>query len=245
MRVVSPYRPFQPESYEHEALGAFDWPAALEMLWGSVRATNPNLDFAALTAPDVALPVPALSYEPRESRLMLWLLDVALAYIEGDDFDCDTVMICPDLLVTGDLGALRVGDFGVLARPQKHIDRGKVPLLNSVQFWAVKARPKLAAFYHEALALAQGLPEEVKRWGADTVPLAKLLAPVRVGKVIRHGMTVAMHDENGACHSLRTKEIRDLQAGRPVARPPQPIVDFRYLRKHHMRAYYGAVFGGV
>lgn len=243
MRVVSPYRPFAPESYEHEVLGPFDWPGALEMLWSSVVATNPTVDFAALTASGVDLPVPAFAYEPREHRLMLWLLDVALAYIESDDFDCDSVMICPDLLVVGSLEPLRAGDLGVLARPGKHIARGHVSLLNSVQFWRHAAKERLAAFYRRALEMARELPEDVKRWGADTVPLAELLSPVAVGKGKRCGLRVRFHDENGVCHSLRTKEIKAMQIGRPVVKPDQPIVDFRYLRKLHMRAYFDAIFG--
>ena len=57
MRVVSPYRPFVPESGSHQALGPFDWVGALGMLRTSVRVAC-GCETYALTDVDTTLPGP-------------------------------------------------------------------------------------------------------------------------------------------------------------------------------------------
>jgi hypothetical protein len=61
MKIVSPFRPFPPESSAHRKLGPFDWVGALQMLGTSARASCDCATFA-LTDVDTDLPVPAYQY---------------------------------------------------------------------------------------------------------------------------------------------------------------------------------------
>jgi hypothetical protein len=72
LRVVSPYRPFVPESQAHQLLGEFDWVAALRMLRVSVTKAM-GCDTVAITDVDTDLPGPTFHYETKERRLMLWI----------------------------------------------------------------------------------------------------------------------------------------------------------------------------
>jgi len=240
MKVVSAYKPFIAESAAHRALGPFDWVAALQMLRASVTHSCGCQTFA-LTDLGTALPVPTHHYATRERRLMLWILEVCLCYLRSDDFDDDTVMISPDLLVFADLGRWFRADLGVVVRPlDKYVKR---PLLNQVQFWRHAAQVPLAAFYREALAIARTLPAELIEWGADTTPLVRLLSPLVVGPMSRAGLSVYGIDRRDVLAPLSTGDIARLDAGRAPARPPCPIVDFKYLRKKRMAQYFAATFG--
>lgn len=216
MKVVSPYRPFAPESPAHLRLGPFDWIGALEMLRVSVRRTCACETFA-ITDVDTALSVPNYQYVTTERRLMLWILDVSLRYLQSDDFDQDTVLVSPDTLIRGDLGRWFTGsDLGVLTRQTpKFVHK---PILNGVQWWAHHGKARLIAFYTDALDLAKTLPEALLRWGADTEPFVRLLEPIQFGAVYRKDLRVQFIDSS----RLR----------------PQVIVDFKGQRKREMAAYF-------
>ncbi len=220
MKVVSPYRPFVPESPAHLRLGPFDWIHALDMLSASVRRSCACETFA-ITDVDTDLAVPSYQYVTTERRLMLWILDVSLQYLQSDDFDQDTVLVSPDTLVLGPLQRWFVGsaDLGVLARHKlKFVNK---PILNGAQWWAVKGKAHLIAFYEQALALARTLPENLLRWGADTEPFVQLLSPLQHGSAYRAGLVVQFIDAT---------TVR-----------PHVILDFKGQRKHEMASYFARV----
>lgn len=245
LRVVSPYRPFEPESDAHRSLGPFDWIGALEMLQASVARNTRDTEAVAITDVDTALPVPTMCFLTTEQRLMLWILDVAARYIESTAFDRDTVMISPDCLVMGDLRpwfADSSADMGIIVRTEeKHRGTGRV-ILNQVQFWRHAAKDRIAAFYRHALALARTLPEEILVWGADTEPLQRLLAPIDAGVFDRAGLRVDLIPWHQVLEPLTTEHKRQLSAGEPM-RTSRPVIDFRSHRKHWMRQAYESLMG--
>src|SRR3990172_12606973 len=153
MKVISPFRPFQPESPFHLALGPFDWIAALKMLRHSVKVSN-GCDTYVIS--DRELPgLKVHKYKTKSRRLMLWLLEIIWQYLESPDFDQDTVFIAPDDLVFSPLEQ-RFGDYdlGLLYRPPvARWDR--VPLLLAVQFFRRQAQKALAKLYKDALKVAR------------------------------------------------------------------------------------------
>lgn len=242
LRVVSPYRPFEPESQAHQLLGPFDWVGALQMLRVSVTRAM-EVETVGITDVDTELPGPTFQYQTVERRLMLWILEVALAYLRSDDFDRDTIMLSPDLLVFGDLRRwMASGHFIVLMR----MAYPKHPILNAVQFWPVRRRKSLIAFYKEALAIGRTLSEEHLQWGGDTEPLRQLLQPLEAGLVMRNGKPLARLIESDELMQAFTSGMAAALEQRHVAMAPvRCILDFRYTRKQHMRAYFEATFGQV
>lgn len=236
LRIVSPYRPFAPESPAHQLLGPFDWTAALRMLQASVE--RQRAEFLAITDASTPLPVPTVHLQTTSTRLMLWILDVSLRYLESDTFDRDTVMVSPDSLVMGDLRPYFTGDLSILVRTVKRFS--KRPILNAVQWWPVASKRKLIGFYRETLAIAEQLPENLIAWGADSESIRMMIEPIAVGVHARHGLQVSMIEARSVMESLSTLTLHRLQQRLPVA-PAAPIVDFKYLRKHQMAAYFRAV----
>jgi len=239
IRIVSPYRPFEPESPSHQTLGPFDWIAALRMLAASVRASC-GCETVAITDVATALPVPAFRYPTQQSRLMLWILEVSLAYLQSDDFDRDTVFVSPDTLVLRDLRPYFGGDLTVLVRtPKKYHNR---PVINAVQWWPVAAKDRLIGFYRTALARAQALPEHTIVWGADSESIRQLLEPIALGIHDRDGLQVSMREASTILISISTAIMRALDAGRPIPRLSVPIADFKGpLRKTYLAAYFEAL----
>jgi len=240
LRIVSPYRPFAPESQSHELLGPFDWIGALRMLAVSVAQSN-ACETLALTDVATPLAVPALSYPTTQPRLMLWILEVTCWYLESADFDRDTILVSPDTLVFQDLRPYFSGDLTVLIRAGDRF--AARPILNSVQWFPVRSKARLIAFYRDALAIGQTLDEGYLRWGADTEPLRQLLAPVVPGLSERHGLDVSMLHAQAVMNSLPSHLMQQLEAGHPIPWPRVPVVDFRYLRKIQMAAYFDATIG--
>lgn len=235
MRVVTPYRPFVAESREHIELGPFDWVAAIEMLRVSV-ARACRCETVAITDHDTALPGPTFHYETQERRLMFWILEVSLRYLESRDFDVDTVMVSPDSLVFVNLRGWFAGDIGIIVRPH-HPAR---PILNALQWWPVRSRDVLVDLYRKALALAKELPEDLQTWGADSEPFRTLLKPLLPGCGPRKsGIVANLIDSRQVMTPLTSEMIASLDAGNRID-PPTAVVDFRYLRKRHMRAYFEA-----
>lgn len=240
MKVVSPFRPFLPESAPHLALGHFDWLDALRMLRVSVRQAC-GCETFVITDVDTSLDVPAYHYVTEHRRLMLWMLEVAVRYLDSDDFDDDTVMVCPDLLVYHDLQPYFRADLGLLVRGEKFRDR---PVINSVQWWRVAAKARLVPFMQTALAIAQTLPESIIVWGADTEPLRRLIEPIHSGGAgLRQGVSVAMLPFDEIVHELSSRDWTRLSTGLPIAPPPLAITDFKARRKVMMRAYFDATIG--
>jgi hypothetical protein len=240
IQVVSPYRPFPPESVEHHNVGPFDWEGALRMLASSVEQSC-GCPTYAITDVDTTLSVPAWRFRTRERRLMLWILEVSLRYLESRHFDRDTVMISPDMLVRGDIRPWFTADLGILVRPEEKFQEPRREILNQAQWWRHSAKRKLAAFYRRALAIARTLPEPLLTWGADTEPIRQLVEPLEIGIVERQGLSVALIDAGEPMESLSGVNINRLAYGKPL-KLGRPILDFRYTRKHHMRAVYDALF---
>jgi hypothetical protein len=240
MQVVSPFRPFPPESDEHKILGPFDWVGALEMLRASVRH-NCDCETYAITDVDTDLGVPAFQFQTVERRLMLWIVEVSLAFLDSDRFDRDTVMVSPDVLVLGDLSPWFTADLGVLVRLEpKHLDSGRT-ILNQTQWWRHGAKSRLVAFYRQALDIARTLPEPIRTWGADTEPLRQLLEPLNAGKAMRAGLKARMIPAGEVMDSLSSVNVRRLEEGLPLL-VDRPLLDFRYTRKLHMRATFDSLF---
>lgn len=229
MKVVSPFRPFAPESGAHLALGPFDWVGALKMLRASVRSAC-GCETYAITDVDTDLPGPTYRYLTHERRLMLWLLEVTLCYLRSDDFNEDTILISPDALVLRDLRGWFQADLGVMVRTgEKYIGK---PLLNGVQCWRVAAKDRLVSFYGQALDRGRQSVPDLIRWGADTSSLVELLAPLRAGRFTRAGLSVYGFEAS--------------RVFRPVSRGViTSIVDFKGRRKLLMRDYFRATFETV
>lgn len=238
LRVVTPYRPFAPESQAHQLLGPFDWVGAIGMLRVSV-ARAMHCETVAITDVDTILPEPALQYATTARRLMPWILDVAGCYLRSDAFDRDTILLSPDLLVFGDLRPWLTDHFTVLMRTGYPAH----PILNGVQFWPVRKKRQIAAFYDQAIAIGHTLSEGHLRWGGDTEPLRQLLAPIEPGLVLRDGTAIArLLESDQVMHAFTSSMAAALTRGRALP-AVRPVLDFRYLRKHSMRAYYDRTIG--
>lgn len=247
LRIVSPYRPFAPESDAHQTLGPFDWVGALAMLQDSARRVVRKVEAVAISDVDAdPLGVPALFFQTTERRLMLWILDVSLQYLESDAFDRDTVMVSPDMLLLQDPRPWfhPEAHLSVLVRTgEKHQQSGRM-ILNQMQWWRVAGKAQLVHFYRQAIEIARALPEDVIRWGADSVPLQQLLDPIEPGVADRAGLVVSMIESGHAIESLSSYQIQCLEDGLPVG-TSRTALDFRYLRKRYQRQAYEALFGEV
>jgi len=233
MQIVSPYRPFPAESSAHRKLGPFDWVGAVRMLAESAFRIGPY-HVSVITDLDSPLPVPAFSYHTHERRLMLWILEVSLRYLESADFVQDTVMMSPDTLVLRPLTGFFAGDLTVLTRPApKHATRPHHPIINAVQWWPVRSKDRLIDFYRQVLALAKTMPANVIEWGADTAALVQLLSPITTGMHQRAGLQVSMLDAN----QILTNRV---QTGQMAA-----IAHFKYRAKPQMAASFARLMASA
>lgn len=243
MRIVAPFRPFPLEAPHHVevAENGFDWMDAIRMM--SLSAAEAcQCEVRVLTDVDTDLPFQTFKYHTTQRRLMLWYLEICAAYLESNDFDQDTVMLDSDQLVYSDLSGWFVPymDLGICIRKPPKGASG-FPILNGVQFWSIRGKARLGAFYRRALDIAERLPEEDILWGADTEALRMLLQPLEVGLHQRDSLTVRLIDSRDVIHALSAGQIRQLQAG-TLPRPIRPVLDFRNLRKTFMRRVYEATF---
>lgn len=238
LRLVAPFLPVAAESVHHQAMPDFDWLGAIGMLSHSAERSC-GMPVQVLTDTAAVMPRDCLRYDTRHRRLMLWVLEVCLRYIESDDFDRDTVVLDCDQLIYQDLSRFFVPhvDLSVLVRPTfKHRDTWK-KVLNGVQFWHVRGKARLAAFYRETLARAEAMSDELIQWGADTAALRDLIEPVALGIHQRAGARVHMIDYDVVLEALAEDQIRNLQRG-IAPTPRRAVMDFRYKRKQHMAQVY-------
>lgn len=246
MRVVAPFRPLPAEYDHHKALSDFDWMDAIRMMSESVRRAC-HCDVHVLTDVDTDLPMPALKYVTHHRRLMLWYLEVCACYLASADFDQDTVMLDSDQLIYDDLSRWFAPDvdLGVLVRELPPKDPNGFPILNGVQWWAFHAKDRLVAFYRQALAIAQELPEEQIAWGADTIALQRLVEPYAIGETVeRLGLRVRQIEADDVIERLSGKLIRQLNAGVRIERS-RAVLDFRNRRKPFMRPVFAATLGAL
>jgi hypothetical protein len=244
IRIVVPFLPLPPESDLHLSLGDFDWLLALRQVVHSAQVTC-ACPVHAITDQSANLPVPALRYATVERRLMLWTLEACACYLESADFDRDTVMLDVDQLVFKNLAAYFPvgGDLGLLMRHTvKHVDGGE-PLLNGVQFWSHAAKSRLGPFYRDVLARAKALPEDVIRWGADTVALREHVAPMMLGVTRRSGLDLACVNALSVLEPWSREHGAYLESTGRLLGPSRPIYDFRYLRKAWMPRVFEVGFG--
>lgn len=245
-RVVIPYLPIaRPEIAHHESFLHDWWMDAIAMLGESIRKSCGPVPVEVLTSDEcrTTFPIVTRHVPTVERRLMLWTLDACGAYLESSGFDRDTVMLDADQLVCGDLSKwfARDVDLGVLVRrPPK--DGPGWPVINGVQFWSVRAKKPLAAFYREALRAAHRLPEEKKAWGADTIALGDLLAPVAPCYCERRGLRVAMISEHKVSHAFSGEQRVQLEGGRLHRPILYPVIDFRNYRKRWMKDAFQTLF---
>lgn len=245
LRFVAPFRPFPLEAPHHLDQPAFDWMRAIREMTASVHATHPGADVQVLTDVDTALPMPSLKYVTQTRRLMLWYLEVCACYLESADFDRDTIMLDSDQLIYGDLSPWLSSptELGIMVRrPPK--DGPGFPILNGVQFWPLRGKGKLGAFYRQALAIAEALPETDILWGADTVALERLLSPLTPGLVHRAGLRVRLIWSKDVIAALSGGQIRQLEAGKPI-HPACAVLDFRNTRKPFMPVAFAATYGAA
>jgi len=228
LRLVAPFKPFPPETGIHQRFGMDYWLDALEMLDASAQLSTGRRVYA-LTDRLTPLPIPALRYDTTETRLMLWLLQVCLAYLRSDEFDRDTVMLDVDQLVVKPLAPyLPDADLGVCVR---HHVKG-MPLLNGVQFWRVRGKDRLAQFYQKVLDVARAMPESEIRWGADGHALLRCLQPLEIDYQLRSGVRVAFIPATRIIEEWSSLRIEQANASGFRS----PVIDFRGRhRKHHHR----------
>jgi hypothetical protein len=238
VRFVAPYRPFPPEAPHHQELAAFDWIAAIRQMSDSVQRVHPGCPVHVITDVDTDLPVPTLQYDTRTRRLMLWYLEICACYLLSTDFDRDTIMLDSDQLIYGDLTKWFAPymDLGICVRRTPKNAPG-LPILNGVQFWPIKGKRVLAEFYLRALEIAQTLSEKDLVWGADTVALDRLLAPLQLGIQQRDGVRVRLIDANDVIEALSQTQIRHLSVGK-MQKPTRPVLCFRNTRKPFMADVY-------
>lgn len=237
MIIVSPFKPLprahRSQKHSPEKIGEFDWVDALRMLSKSAE----RFGYPVYAITDSDLPVPHFKLKTKESNLMLWILEVSLAYIESEYFTEDTAFVCPDSLINNFFPTIDGFDIAVCVRfDDKYVDR---PILNSVQLWTFKGRKKLAKFYRQCLEVARKLPGGPE-WGADTIPLEQLLAPLKPGYHHRAGVNVLMFP---ASQMLRTIHKADIEAVNHGIRPRETgacVIDFKADRKKHMKAFFNA-----
>lgn len=245
IRIVIPFRPFEPESDLHKSLADFDWIAALRHVIHSARESC-QCDVHVLTDIDTDLgDLPALKYATTQRRLMLWTLDVCARYLESRDCDRDTIMLDVDQLIFDDLALVfdRKADLGVLVRvDEKHAAvEGGQPLLNGVQFWRGKAKKRLAQFYRKALDRALALPESRIVWGADSDAVRALVEPIALGVHMRGAVRVQMLEASSVLEAFTDVHQDALNAG-TAPRPSRPVLDFRWKRKPAMPHVFDAAF---
>lgn len=243
MKVVTPYRPFAPEALSHERLGPFDWVGAIEMLRESV-AHACVCRTVTITDVDTIVPGDVYVYATAHRRLMPWLIEVCLRYLESDDFDQDTAMLSPDMLVYAPLERWFCGDLAMVARLSVKFRGSGRMLLFGAQFWRHSGKARLVALYRRALRIAETLPEEAQRWGADIEPFLQLLAPLSYGVNRRAGLDLSLIGEKDLMISVTADDITKMERGERL-RVKAPIVDFRYMRKLHMRQYFDATIGAT
>lgn len=236
MKVVTPYRRITPYTKYHVRLAneGFDWLDAIRMLASSAEKRSGVATYALTNEP---LSVPHYAYECGEQELMLWLLEVCACYLESEQFDQNTVCISPDSLVYRHLDIFD-GEFDIAFSCRKNSPAAeKKPLMNGAQWWSHAAKDRLAALFRECLEMARRLPEGLRRWGADTVPLLELLGPVEEGIWSRHGITVR-YLPPGSMRTMTTTTMRKEKMGAPVR-----VVDFKGWSKLLMRAYFAREYG--
>ena len=243
IRLVAPFLPLPLENAHHQDLAAFDWIDAIRMLSHSGEMSC-GVPVQVLTDVSARLPLPCLTYATTHRRLMLWVLEVCLRYLESDDFDRDTVALDCDQLIYRDLAPFfsPTIDLGILIRPTHARKDTWKKVLNGVQFWSVRGKTRLIGFYREALTRAEGMSENLIRWGADTQAIREILEPVGPGVHLRGGARVQMLDYNRVLAALSAEQIEGLRQGvRP--RPLRAVLDFRYRRKVYMRQVYDLTVG--
>jgi hypothetical protein len=242
MQVVSPYRPFPPESKHHQVLGPFDWVGAFRMMADSVDRSC-HCEARIITDWTTTCGVPSYHFETTETRLMLWMLEVSLRFLESEHFDRNTAMVCPDVLVYGDISKYFRGDLGLIVRLGEKFQAKQKTFINGTQWWAIRAKPRLIEFYRQALDVAKTLPESSIVWGADTESIRQLVHPMCEGLVKRAGLTIQMVPYERVMTAFPSSAIDHLQGRRLAAWPTVPLMDFRARRKLYMRAFYDATYG--
>lgn len=237
-RIVSPFRPFKPESKEHFLLGKFDWYMALAMLAASAKYCG-GAEVVVLTDHKTAISnLPTFRYSPRCNRLMPWILDVTLSYLESDDFDRDTWFISPDMMVMKPLGGTIPN--GVDLMLLTHTE--PLPIINHTQFWRHSAKKNLIKFYRQCFKRALELDEEQLCWGADTEPLVHYLSPVPLagGAVHQHGLNISFVPRRDVTFRVNERLLRkDIIDWRTAS---ASIAEFTYGRKRLMRDYFQRAF---
>lgn len=245
IRIVAPFRPCPLEGDVQQATAGFDWIAAIQMMAHSA-ALACRCPVHVITDLEAALPVETLRYATTHRRLMLWTLEACARYLESDDFDRDTVMLDCDQLIFQDLAPFFGGnvDLGLLVRPtHKHKNTWK-KVLNGVQFWSLRGKPQLAAFYRAALARAEAMSDDLIRWGGDTAAIRDLIEPVELGLYRRAGVAVHLMDYNRVLAALSEEQIDGMRRGiAPV--PVRAVLDFRYKRKLWMAQAYAMTIGAL
>lgn len=238
IRLVAPFLPLPASRAHHEGLAAFDWLDSIGMLSHSAELAC-GVPVQVITDVEADLPLPCLRYRTAHRRLMLWVLEVCACYLESDAFDRDTVCLDCDQLIHLDLAGAFVSrvDLGVLLRLRLQHRPTWKKVINGVQFWAVRAKVRLAAFYRAALAAAETMSDELIQWGADTEALRVLLEPMSLGLHQRHGLRAQMIDATRVSQPLSQQQIDGMARGqRP--RPLAAVTDFRYRRKLFMRQFF-------
>lgn len=247
MKIVSPYRPYAPYISNHLELG-FDWVGALGMLEQSVRRVAP-CPFYALTDLDAEVGVPAHRYPTTESRLMIWLIEVWRAYVTSEDFDQDTVMLSPDMLLCRPVQSVFSKyrfDLGLVVRTETKFFH-KRPLLNGIHFWRHAAKPALGDFFSEALRLVRTFEPELLRWGGDAEAVWRLVTPVGIRDRVlkRQGLDVGILPAASILRSVGAPEMTIASRGGALNRPTVPVLDFRYRRKASMPSVFRAIRWGA
>lgn len=243
IRLVAPFLPLPLENAHHKDLSDFDWVEAIRMLSDSGERAC-GVPVQVLTDEGAQLPLAMLRYPTTHRRLMLWVLEVCVRYLESDDFDRDTVALDCDQLIYGDLSRFFSPniDLGILIRPTHQDKDTWKKVLNGVQFWAVRGKKRLVAFYRDALARAERMHEDMVTWGADTQAIRELVEPVSLGVHMRGGARVQMIDYARVLAALSQEQIEGLQRG-VAPRPHRAVLDFRYRRKVWMRQTFDMTIG--
>lgn len=230
------------QTVEHANVGPFDWVDALRMLRASGQRIG--LETFAITTADSYLDVPAYVYPTTTDQLTVWIVEACLRYLESDDFDQNTAMLSPDMLVFKDPFRWLTADLVMASRlDPKYVDAGR-PLLFGAQLWAYKAKARLITLYRRVLDVARETAAAKGMWGADIAPFLSLLAPLKGCKTRRSGVSVTLVPYGGDwLASIGSAEIAQLECRETPSWPRSAVVDFKYKRKQFQRAYFDALLG--
>lgn len=207
----------------------FDWHQAIRDLESSARK-NLKAETFIVTDTRTTVEKPALRVgDAKAESVILWLLDAQAAAIRAFDGQ-RLIMASPDALIAGPLDML-FGDWDVCLFTR---ERPK-SIVNSVV--AVKASARLADKWDQIAQDARKLSSDAREWGADLDAVVDAFQIRPSENAVREvdGIRARLMPIDGVFRSVDYRgKVQTL---------PEPVWDFKGLRKQLMPAYARLLLG--